>query len=575
LVEEAQGSKAPIQALADKISAYFVPAVLALSVLTFIVWYFFLGQTLSFSLMALTSVIVIACPCALGLATPTALMVGTGKGASQGILIKGGEPLEQAGRLDTVVFDKTGTLTKGQPEVTNVVILAESNGQQILCLAASLEQLSEHPLAEAICTAAQTTKKLAAVTDFQAIPGQGVSGVIAGTAYFLGNRRLISQNTNLSLSEIAESLKVLETQGKTVMILATAEAFLGLIAVADTLKPTAKKAIQALKKRGYGIYLLTGDNTCTATAIAQDLGIEQVFAEVLPNEKAAAIKDLQAEGHRVAMVGDGINDSPALAAADLGIALGSGSDIAVETGGMVLLKNDLMTVSHALDLAKQTMQKIRQNLFFALFYNVIGIPIAARVFVSWNLILKPELAGLAMALSSVSVVTNSLLLKLYRPNKRNYLSTVAPVVMVIAFSVIFFQFAKFSTAMGETMALNFDAVKVSETKIAQAQNLLAASSTKEIATDDGSKKFVALTKEEMATLVLAAGNLVQTEGEIILGASEAMMMIEEGLITGPGSSIENFFGLPQVKVAGILALTNTEIDNYHLLLPNDFIQLTP
>jgi Cu+-exporting ATPase len=573
LVEEAQGSKAPIQALADQISAYFVPTVLILSGLTFLIWYFLLGASVSFSLMALVSVIVIACPCALGLATPTALMVGTGKGATQGILIKGGEPLEMAGKLQVVVFDKTGTLTKGRPEVTDIVSLSTMTGSKILALAASLEQLSEHPLAEAICLAAQAHgSRLPVVTDFQAVPGQGVLGSINGQCYYLGNRRLLKKQTNLNLKVLETSLAALEAQGKTVMILANSQKVFGLIAVADTLKPGAKKTVRALKKRGYGVYLLTGDNARTATAVAQAVGIEQIFAEVLPNEKAAAITDLQAEGLRVAMVGDGINDSPALAVADLGIALGSGSDIAVETGGIVLLKNDLSAVVNALDLAKETMQKIRQNLFFALFYNVIGIPIAARALVSIGLVLKPELAGLAMALSSVSVVTNSLLLKLYRPGKRNYLSALAPVVMVIGFTLIFFQFARFSAAMDSSMITS--RVTLNATEIAQAENLIVASSTKVTQADGDEKYFVAATSEELASLVLAAGRIAWDEGEIVLGAAEAAMMIEEGLITGVGAIINDFFGLPQVTVVGLLAATGTSADNYHFLLPADFLRLS-
>lgn len=451
VVEEAQGSKAPIQALADKISAYFVPIVIGLAILTFIVWYFGLGASFSFSLMAFTAVIVIACPCALGLATPTAIMVGTGKGAEHGVLIKGGEPLEAACQVKAIVFDKTGTLTKGKPEVTDVTG-AQADEEEVVAIAASLEKRSEHPLAEAIVTyAEEETISLRDVTDFRAIPGHGVEGTIDGQKYYIGNRKLMTDVVGLSsaiIEKVERKIRKLEEGGKTVMIVGSAQDILGLIAVADTLKDTTVEAVAAIKKRGIEVYMMTGDNRRTAEAIAKQVGITNVLAEVLPEDKANEVKKLQESGKKVAMVGDGINDAPALAQADLGIAMGSGTDVAMETGGIVIIKNDLRDVITAITLSRETMSKIKQNMFFALFYNVIGIPIAARVFVALGLVLKPELAGLAMALSSVSVVTNSLFLRRFKPGKRNWLSMVAPFVMGLLFTGIFILFARLSRMNG-------------------------------------------------------------------------------------------------------------------------------
>lgn len=448
VVEEAQGSKAPIQALADKISAVFVPVVIGAALLTFLVWYFALGATLTFSLMAFTSVIVIACPCALGLATPTAIMVGTGKGAEHGILIKGGEPLEAACKIKAVIFDKTGTLTKGKPEVTDVISAGTTDEKTIIAFAASLEKLSEHPLAEAIMKHAEeksvATKE---ALQFRAIPGHGVEGTVGGVKYFLGNRKMLVDMVGLSVEateKVEQKIHKLEESGKTVMILTSEKEVLGLVAVADTIKETTLAAVRALEALHIEVFMLTGDNRRTAQAIATQAGIKNVLAEVLPEDKANEVKKLQATGIRVAMVGDGINDAPALAQADLGIAMGSGTDVAMETGGIVIIRNDLRDVLTAIQLSRETMGKIKQNMFFALFYNVVGIPIAARVFISVGIVLRPELAGLAMAFSSVSVVSNSLLLKGFRPGKTNWVSGVAPYLMTGGFTAVFFLFAKLS-----------------------------------------------------------------------------------------------------------------------------------
>lgn len=448
LIEDAQGSKAPIQAFADRISAYFVPAVIGLALLTFLVWFFPLHGGITFALLAFTAVIVIACPCALGLATPTAIMVGTGKGAEHGILIKGGEPLEAANKIDTIVFDKTGTLTNGKPQVTETLTFSNLSADKVIQIVASLEKSSEHPLAEAIYGFSKDKKiKLDEVYEFKAIPGHGVEGKINRTKYFFGNRTLITDIVGLSVEKVEQKVSNLEEQGKTVMIVATEKELLGAVAVADTIKETTKEAIAKLEKMGIEIYMITGDNARTAKAIAKEAGINNVLAEVLPEDKANEVKKLQNSEKIVAMVGDGINDAPALAQANLGVAMGSGTDVAMETGGIVIIKNDLNDVVTAIELAKETFSKIKQNMVFALLYNVIGIPIAARVFVSFGLVLRPELAGLAMALSSISVVSNSLLIKYFRPGKTNYFSKIAPYAMIIIFGLLFIQFARLSSDM--------------------------------------------------------------------------------------------------------------------------------
>jgi len=375
-------------------------------------------------------------------------MVGTGKGAEYGILIKGGEALEAACHIDTVVFDKTGTLTNGKPVVTDIVSLGVMDEDEVLQIAAGLEKMSEHPLAEAIYTQAQEeSMTIEEALEFKAIPGHGVMGKIRDVTYYFGNRKLITETLRLSLEKIEKRLSRLEEQGKTSMILATQDSLIGIIAVSDTIKATSKEAIEQLKAMHIEIYMITGDNQRTAMAIANQLGIQNVLAEISPEDKAKEVKKLQDAGRKVAMVGDGINDSPALAQANLGIAMGAGTDVTIATGDIVIIKNDLRDVVIALQLAKETITKIKQNMFFSLFYNVVGIPIAARFFVVWGLVLKPELAGLAMAFSSISVVVNSLLLRFFKPNQRNYASMIAPLVMVLFFTLLFLGFARFSFRM--------------------------------------------------------------------------------------------------------------------------------
>jgi len=418
LIEDAQGKKAPIQRFADVISSYFVPIVILLSLLTFVVWYFIIHEPFSFAIIAAVAVIVIACPCALGLATPTAIMVGTGKGAQKGILIKGGEALETAHKLRYIIFDKTGTITKGTPEVTEILAFEKNSQQNVLRIAAAIEKNSEHPLAEAIVKKAGKMA-LPKATKFKAIPGHGVSAVVEGINYYVGNAKLM-KDYKINISKQMNAIQKLEKDGKTAMILASGEKVIGVIAVADEIKETSKEAVGQLQKLGLEVYMITGDNERTAKAIARKAGITNVFAEVLPQDKANYVKKLQ-EGNdegqgrvkaKVAMVGDGINDAPALAQADIGIAMGSGTDVAMESGNIVLMRNDLLDVPRAIKLSKMTMSKIKQNMFWALIYNIIGIPIAAGVFYYWTgWMLSPILAGGAMALSSVSVVSNSLLLR--------------------------------------------------------------------------------------------------------------------------------------------------------------------
>ena len=439
-VEEAQGSKAPIQDFADWVSSWFVPAVLVIALLTLIGW-MLAGSTFTFALLAAVSVLVIACPCALGLATPTGIMVATGKGAELGILIRGGEPLEAANTLDAIVFDKTGTLTNGKPEVTDIIAVTGTK-DDILRIAAGIEQGSEHPLAASIVSRAQRLGlKLSPAENFRAVPGHGIEATLLGTRYVFGNRALMAKEGKV-LGPLEEKMLALENDGKTAMLLADPVRIIGIVAVADTVKETSKEAVQRLRAMGLEVVMITGDNTRTARAIAEKVGITDVRAEVLPEQKAGEVKKLQEQGKKVAMVGDGINDSPALAQADLGIAMGNGTDIAMEAGGIVLVRNDLRDVATAITLSRTAVSKIKQNLFFALFYNVIGIPIAARLFSDFGIILRPELAGLAMAFSSVSVVTNSLPLKGFHPGRRNIPSEIAPWIMVIGFTAFFIFFAR-------------------------------------------------------------------------------------------------------------------------------------
>ena len=405
LVKKAQTSHAPIQNLTDKISNVFVPAVMIIAILTFMIWYSFVDATFVQALLFAVSVIVIACPCALGLATPTALMVGTARSAKMGVLIKNGEVLQEVSNIDTVVFDKTGTITVGKPVVTDIV----GDAKKVLTIAASLEESSEHPLASAILQKAKNKEISPVKVDkFEAIEGKGVRADYNGQVAFVGSNRLWV-DVNIS-REMASRAEKLQNEAKTVVYVGLDGEIIGLVAIQDVPKSSSKDAIAELKARGLMTVMLTGDNKRVAQAIADEVGIDRVIAEVMPNDKAQQIKELQDKGKKVAFVGDGINDAPALSTADVGIAMGSGTDIAIDSGGIVLVQNDLRGVVRALDISKKTFNRIKLNLFWALIYNVIGIPIAAGLFAFVGFTLSPELAGLAMAFSSVSVVSSSLLL---------------------------------------------------------------------------------------------------------------------------------------------------------------------
>ncbi|HLD85256.1 MAG TPA: heavy metal translocating P-type ATPase [archaeon] len=407
LVEEAQGSRAPIQRLADKVSAYFVPAVILIALISFAAWYPTNGFIFAFT--TFVAVLIIACPCALGLATPTAIMVGTGVGARNGILIKGGEALETAHKTDVIVLDKTGTLTKGKPEVTDIVS-HEIGEDKLLSIVAAVEKHSEHPLAAAIIeTAKQRKLSISKATKFLAHSGKGVSAVVNSQKILVGNRAFMKEN-KIKLTDNDEAERM-EKEGKTVVFAAKNKKLLGMLAIADALKESSPEAVKELKSMGKRVIMLTGDNERTARAIASQANIDEIIANVLPGDKASHVKRLQKEGHKVAMVGDGINDAPALAQADIGIAIGSGTDVALETGGIVLVKNDIMDVARSIKLSKYTIKKIKQNLFWAFAYNIALIPLAAGVY---GFALDPIFAAAAMALSSISVVSNALLMKRYK-----------------------------------------------------------------------------------------------------------------------------------------------------------------
>jgi Cu+-exporting ATPase len=432
LVEEAQGSKAPIQRLADVIASYFVPVVIGIAIITFIVWYFAgPSPSLIYALLSFVAVLIIACPCAMGLATPTAIIVGTGKGAEHGILIKSAETLERSHKIRAVLLDKTGTLTQGEPRITDIIALPPTSEEEVLRLAASAEHGSEHPLGEAIVKAAlEKTLSISPASDFNAIPGRGIEASVVGKKLLLGNLSLMSEK-GLPLDGLGEEAERLRAEGKTVMFLGIDSHIAGIIALADTLKPDAKAAVAALHNMGIEVIMLTGDNQLTAKAIAREAGIDRVLAEVLPEHKAEEVKKLQYEGYVVAMVGDGINDAPALAQANVGIAIGTGTDVAVETGDITLISGDLGGIVTAISLSKRTMRAIKQNLFWAFAYNTALIPVAAGVlylafgntgvpsglhFILGDYgFLNPILAAFAMAASSITVVSNSLRLKKFKP----------------------------------------------------------------------------------------------------------------------------------------------------------------
>ncbi len=411
MVEDAQGSKAPIQKIADQVSGIFVPVVIGIALVTFLIWYLAAGD-LTGAIVSAVSVLVIACPCALGLATPTAIMVGTGKGAENGILIKGGEHLERAYKLNSIVLDKTGTITKGKPEVTDIISLNKLDGDELLKLAAISEKNSEHPIGSAIYEKGKANYGNIPDPDtFEAIPGRGIKAIVGDKEIFIGTRKLLKEK-GIDTENIENTIAALEDEGKTAMLMAVNNKAEAVLAVADTVKENSGEAIEELLKMGIEVYMITGDNKRTAAAIAKQVGITNVLAEVLPENKAEEVEKLKKKGRIVGMVGDGINDAPALATADIGLAIGTGTDVAIAAADITLMSGDLRTIPTAIKLSKKTMQKIKQNLFWAFIYNIIGIPFAAFG------LLSPIIAGGAMAFSSVSVVTNSLSLKRFKPDKK-------------------------------------------------------------------------------------------------------------------------------------------------------------
>jgi Cu+-exporting ATPase len=419
MVEDAQGSKPPVQRIADVAVTYFIPAVLIIAAVTFFVWFFLLGSTLLFALTALISILVVACPCALGLATPTAVTVGVGRGAQLGILIRNGEALEVTGKVTTVIFDKTGTLTKGRPEVTDLIPVGISE-ETLLSFAASVEKSSQHPLAKAVVRMAKSRAvNIEPAEKFDTFGGRGVSATVLSEIVLVGNRAFLLEKGVTIPDGLDERITVLEQEGKTAVLVAAGGQFAGVIAIADPLKDTTKDAITQFKKMGVRIVMITGDNKRTADAIARQIGIDRVIAEVLPQDKEAEVKKLQALGEIVAFVGDGINDAPALAQADVGIAIGSGTDVAIESGDIVLMNDDLLDSVAAVQLSKKVMGRIKGNIFWAFAYNAALIPVAAGVlYPSFGITFSPELAALAMAASSVTVVTLSLLLTKYIPDAK-------------------------------------------------------------------------------------------------------------------------------------------------------------
>ena len=419
MVKRAQGSKAPIARLADVISGYFTPVVIAIAAATFVAWYWLAPPDVALRLAVLNAVavLIIACPCAMGLATPTAVMVGIGRGAESGVLIKSGEALEISHKIRTVVFDKTGTITTGKPRVTDVVPLeSDVSEHDLLTSVASVEGRSEHPLAEAVVAEARDRGLALTVTDdFQAFPGVGVEATLDRLRWLVGREKLLTQQ-GIETGAAAAARDRLEAEGKTVIFAAVEGSLAGLIALSDMVRPEARETVAKLQAAGLDVILLTGDNKRTAQAVGRQVGISQIHAEVLPGRKAEEVRRLQSEGRVVAMVGDGINDAPALAQADLGIAVGRGTDVAIETADIVLMHDDLAGVAAAIELSRRTMATIKQNLFWAFFYNAVGIPLAAGALYPWTgWLLSPIIASAAMAFSSVSVVTNSLRLRRFRP----------------------------------------------------------------------------------------------------------------------------------------------------------------
>lgn len=561
LIQEAQWSKAPIQWFADKISGIFVPSVIVIAIIVFLIRFFLVWVSFATALLYFAAVIVIACPCALGLATPTALMVWTGKWAEKWILIKWWEPLETLCKVDMIVFDKTWTITEWKPEVTDITSVDGYDQDLILQIAVWLESKSEHPLAEAIVRYWKEKKVLFNnVLNFEAIPWKWVKWEINGQIYFLGTKTLLGENNIPIIDQY--SIEQLESEWKTVMLISTDKEMIWTISVADTIKDTSIEAIKRLKAMWIQVYMMTGDNQRTAQAIANQVWIDHVFAQVLPENKASKIKELQDQWHIVAMVGDWINDSPALTQADVWIAMGSWADVAMESGNVVIMKNDLNDVITAIKLSKETVWKIKQNMFFALFYNILWIPIAGGALASLGLVLKPEFAWLAMAMSSVSVVINSLLLKFFHTHRKNWISIFAPVIMTVVFLGFFRNFAQIWSGQN----ISSLSQKLSPALRTDLNQFMINTPNKIWFTPWWVPKIFLWTDQLLSGLKISEWTwLFGTEPEIIIGFKEAQMMKEEGLIKKAWDSLNDFFWLPSVKIVWILAPTNTLLDEVHIM----------
>ncbi len=563
LIQEAQWSKAPIQWFADTISSVFVPTVIVIALIVFLVWYFIVWASFEQALLYFAAVIVIACPCALGLATPAALMVGTGKWAQRWVLIKGGEPLELLCKVNAIVFDKTGTITEWKPQVTTIIPCNGTDATEVMRIAYGLEVTSEHPLASSIVTYAvhHSISLPRTVKDFIAVPGKWVQGMIDNVLYVVWTKKLLTDHAIPLVNE--NDIDQLEQAWNTVLLVASKTSMIGIIAVADKVKETSADAIAQLQRMWIAVYMLTWDNEKTAHAIAKQVGISNVFAQVLPEQKTAVIQQLQSQWHIVAMVWDGINDSPALMQANVWIAMWSWADVAMESWWVIIMKNDINDVVAAIKLSKATMAKIKQNMFFALFYNVLWIPIAAWALAWWGMVLKPEFAWLAMAMSSVSVVLNSLLLHLFNPKKKNWLSSIAPILMIVFFAGFFWN----STHIwGTQLQL------LSRTSIAPATKTTINSYLIENRNKIGFTPWwvpkIFIGSDSIPTWVQTIAWISSFNGgeyEMIIWYTEAQMMLRERLITKVGDSLDGFFWLPRIKIIGILAPTNTFLDEVHIV----------
>ncbi len=564
LMEVSQLNKANIQSLADTISNIFVPIVLLLAIATFFVWYFFLHSSFEFALLLWASVVVVSCPCALGLATPTAIMVATWMWAQNGILIKWGLSFEKAQNINAIVFDKTGTITKWMLQISKIINYSQMEENELLKIASLLEQNSNHPLSKAIVEYAKDRDFWNyALKNSQTINGKWIIWIINKQEYCIWNRALLSEKNISILNEIEQDIENLEWEGKTVIILTDNEKFLWIFAVSDTVKDTSKSAIESLKSKGIEIFMITWDNKNSANYIAKLVWIkeENVFSSVLPQDKEKYIKELQEKWYKVAMVWDGINDSLALSTSDLWIGMGKWSDIAIESADVILMKSDLNDVNIALELSKETISKIKQNLFFSLFYNSIWIPIAAGIFIKYGLLLKPEFAWLAMALSSVSVVSNSLMLKLFKPWKSNIFSSIFPLFLTVFFLSIFVWFASLNK---ETVFWNIYE-KADQRTISEINDFIVNAKSKIWFSPTDLPKVFLFASSVPKKIELVSGKNILANNEMIIGYDEAKMMIDEGLIQWVGSDLQWFFWNESIKIVWILKKTWTFLDEAHIL----------